>query len=323
MAVPPFEDFYRPVLEITAGPEAPLTRKEVTVSVTERFSLTEAEQRETIPSGIKTRVRDRVDWALTDLKQAGLLGTPRHNQWQITSQGEVFLNDHPGEITRAEVRDLSKKLDLDSDAVLSGIDGLVELIPDDQIAQGYRQHIATVPIPSVTPDELIAQSHRQLQVTLSREIQDALKGLEPAAFERLVVKLLEEMGYGYGIVTGRSHDGGIDGILTKDRLGLLEKVCVQAKRYNDGHPVGMRDITQFVGSLDDQHTNQGVFITASSFASTVTKDSKSGIITMGSKSIHLIDGRKLAELMIRHGVGVVTEITYAVKKLDANYFAEV
>ena len=186
-------------------------------------------------------------------------------------------------------------------AIAVEADDLGDMSPEQRMALGYDEHFET----------------------LLEEVLESVRGINPTAFERLVVNLLEEIGYGYGIVTGRSGDRGIDGILAKDRLGLLERVCIQAKRYNDGHPVGMPDITQFVGSLDDQRTNQGVFITASSFTSTITKDAKSGIMTMGSKSIRLIDGRELAELMIRHGVGVVTEITYAVKKLDANYFAEV
>lgn len=318
MAVPAFEDFYRPVLEITAGPKAPLTRKEVTVAVTERFALTESEQRETIPSGIKTRVRDRVDWALTDLKQAGLLSTPRHNRWQITSQGVDFLNDHPGDITRAEVRDLAKKPDLDSAPVISGIDGSGELTPDDQVAQGYRQHLGTVPVPPVTPDELIARSHQQHQEMLADEILDNLKGLEPYAFDRLSVELLSKIGYGEGSATQRSNDRGIDGILNQDPLGL-EKVYIQAKRWNTAK-VPEKPIRDFHTSLVAVGANKGVFITNSTFADDAKEVARN--FTAQGKPIILIDGPKLAELMIRHGVGVRTINTYEVKDLDANYFAE-
>lgn len=297
MAVPPFEEFYRPVLEITAGPKAPLTRKEVTVSVTERFSLTESDQRETIPSGMKTRVRDRVDWALTDLKQAGLLSTPRHNRWQITSQGEVFLNDHPGDITRAEVRDLAKKPDLGPEPVISGVESSGELTPGEQIAQGYQQ----------------------LQFTLSMEILDSLENLEPYAFEQLVVELLERMGYGDGSPTQRSRDRGIDGVLKQDPLGL-EKIYVQAKRWNTSQ-VTEKVIREFHSSLVAKGATKGVVVTNSTFTDSAKSVAEN--FTAQGKPISLIDGSELVQLMIRHGLGVVTEITYEVKKLDANYFAEV
>lgn len=297
MAVPAFEDFYRPVLEITAGTKVSLTRKEVTVAVTERFALTESEQRETIPSGIKTRVRDRVDWVLTDLKQAGLLLYPEPRRLQITPQGREFLTSHPGVITEAEVAKLRTNLAEDSPAAVAGL-------PESS---------------DITPDEQIARSHQQHQEMLADEILSHLKGISPAGFERLVVALLSKMGYGDGRVTGKSGDQGIDGILDEDTLGL-EKVYVQAKRY-DNAQVGEPEIRNFSGSLDRQGAVKGVFITTSNFSPTARQAARD--ISMGSKSIRLIDGRELAELMIKHGVGVVTEITYEVKKLDANYFAEV
>lgn len=284
MAVPTPKELRDPLLELVSKSENGLTYPQLAEAVAEHFSLSEEDRQQLLP-GYRSR---------TVLVQNLyiVVNHLRKNELLLPADGSKVIRI--SEQGRGSVGG-------NGPAIAAAADDLGDTPPEQRLSLAYGEHFET----------------------LLEEVLENIRSINPTAFERLVVNLLEEIGYGYGIVTGRSGDRGIDGILTKDRLGLLEKVCVQAKRYNDGNPVGMPDITQFVGSLDDQHTNQGVFITASSFASTITKDSKSGIMTMGSKSIRLIDGRELAELMIRHGVGVVTEITYAVKKLDANYFAEV
>ncbi len=171
-----------------------------------------------------------------------------------------------------------------------------------------------------TPNEQMGKSYRELQSQLADDILDSMKGISPTSFERLVNRLLSQMGYGeVKRETGRSGDRGIDGILNQDTLGL-EKIYVQAKRY-DTATVGEPEIRNFSGSLDGQGATKGVFITTSTFSSTARQTAQN--ISMGNKSIILIDGRQLAQLMITHGVGVVTEITYDIKTLDANYFAEV
>ena len=146
-----------------------------------------------------------------------------------------------------------------------------------------------------------------------------MKGVPPGRFEHLVVGLLGKMGYGYGQVTGKSGDQGIDGILSQNTLGL-ERVYVQAKRY-DSNSIGEPEIRNFAGSLDGQGAAKGVFITTSTFSDTARQMARD--ISLGNKSIRLIDGRELAQMMIKHNVGVFTTITYEVKKLDTNYFAEV
>ena len=170
-----------------------------------------------------------------------------------------------------------------------------------------------------TPNEQMGKSYRELQSQLADDILDSMKGISPTSFERLVNRLLSQMGYGeVKRETGRSGDRGIDGILNQDTLGL-EKIYVQAKRY-DTATVGEPEIRNFSGSLDGQGATKGVFITTATFAQRAWQTAEN--ISMGNKSIILIDGRQLAQLMIRHGVGVVTEITYDIKTLDANYFAE-
>ena len=167
----------------------------------------------------------------------------------------------------------------------------------------------------------MGKSYRELQSQLADDILDSMKGISPTSFERLVNRLLSQMGYGeIDRETGHSGDRGIDGILNQDTLGL-EKIYVQAKRYDDSNRVGEPEIRNFAGSLDGQGATRGVFITTSTFLSTARQTAKN--ISMGNKSIILIDGPELAQLMIRHGVDVVTEITYEIRTLDANYFAEV
>ena len=290
MAVPGVKELRGPVLELLSNSGDGLNYPSLVDQVVSHFSLTRDDQLQMMAGDRRPLLLQNTYTLIHYLRKDELVSPPDGGKTiRITPKGREFLKEADGTTGQSLVHGITPT------------ESLVDMSPEQRMFLGYSEH-------------------REM---LLDEVLDSVRNIDPTSFERLVVELLENMGYGYGVVTGRSHDGGIDGILTKDRLGLLEKVCIQAKRYNDGNPVGMPSITQFVGSLDAQHTNQGVFITASNFASTITRDSKSGIMTMGNKSIRLIDGRELAELMIRHGVGVVTESTYVVQKLDANYFAEV
>ncbi len=163
----------------------------------------------------------------------------------------------------------------------------------------------------------MAQGDQQLRERLADELLENIMKLTPGRFEQLVVNLLEKMGYGEGQTVGRSGDGGIDGIIDQDPLGL-EKVYIQAKRWSS--QVGDPEIRNFSGSLDAKGAAKGVFITTSTFSSTAKETTRN--ISAGNKLIRLIDGQELAALMVQHGVGVVTVSTYEVKKMDENYFAE-
>ena len=160
-------------------------------------------------------------------------------------------------------------------------------------------------------------SYRALRAHLANELLESLSKVSPDLFEQLVVALLEKMDYGKGDVVGGSGDGGIDGIINQDALGL-EKVYIQAKRW--ASQVGEPEIRNFSGSLDARGASKGVFITTSRFSGTASQTART--ISAGSKFIRLIDGPELASLMIDHDVGVITETTYKVKKLDENYFAD-
>ena len=169
----------------------------------------------------------------------------------------------------------------------------------------------------LTLDEQMAESFLKLNARLSEELLESVKSISPNIFESLVVRLLERMGYGEGSVVGQSGDGGIDGVINQDPLGL-EKVYIQAKRWQN--QVGEPEIRNFSGSLEAKGANKGVFITTSTFSSTARQTAQ--FISAGSKFIRLIGGEELARLMVEHGVGVMTETTYEVKKIDENYFVD-
>lgn len=301
MATPSPSQFHRPTLEIAAEATGDgFTPKDFIDRLIPKMQLTEDDLKETVSSGKYTKVETRAHFARANLKSAGLMDNPRFGHWQITSQGRDYLVEHTGPISASEMKRLQRIATSGSDAageIESGADHTDDIQPIEQMADSHQQH----------------------QEMLADEILGNLKSIAPAGFERLVVALLSKMGYGDGRVTGKSGDQGIDGILDEDTLGL-EKVYVQAKRY-DNAQVGEPEIRNFSGSLVAQGATKGVFITTSTFSATARQTAQS--ISLGNQFIRLIDGRELAELMIKHGVGVVTEITYEVKKLDANYFAEV
>ena len=291
MAIPPQSELHRPILELANELGRSLSRREAVNLLIDRFNITEAEQRERVPSGSRTRLEDHTDWAIFYLKRAGLLHYPARGEFQITPEGSHFLSTHSGIITRA---DLKRMTDADGDAVLPVIE-------------------------DIGPDEQMERSYREYQASLEEEVLDAVKDISPDDFERLVTRLLKQMGYGeISQEKGYSGDQGIDGILNQDALGL-EKVYVQAKKYTSGQ-VSEPDIRNFSGSLTAKGATKGVFITTAAFSAAARRQADT--ISRGNQIIRLIDGPELAKLMIKHNVGLIPEATYEIKKLDANYFAE-
>ena len=296
MAVPTLDELHRPVLEIANASAKRLTRKEFLERLTVVFSLTDTDLQEMVPSGGQSRMENRTNWAMTDLKKAGMINNPQRNQWEITQTGRDLLANQQGIIRFVDLQKLWPESQESTAVPATNTLGSVDITPDEQMAKSYAQH------------------HNML----SGEILDSVKGVTPSGFEHLVVELLSRMGYGDGRVVGHSGDQGIDGFLNQDTLGL-EKVYVQAKRHTSSQ-VGEPDIRNFSGSLVAQGATKGVFITTSTFSLTARQTAQA--ISLGNQFIRLIDGSELAELMVKHGVGVVTEMTYEVKKLDANYFAD-
>ncbi len=292
MAIPTQSELHRPVLELGKELGRSLSRREAVNRLIDRLNITEAEQRERVPSGSRTRFEDHTDWAIFYLKRAGLLHSPARGEFQITPEGSRFLSAHSGAITTSDLKRMRYD---DGDAALPVIE-------------------------DIGPDEQMDRRHREYRASREDEVLEKVKGFSPDDFERLVTRLLKQMGYGeISQEKGYSGDQGIDGILNQDALGL-EKVYVQAKRYTDGQ-VSERHIRNFSGSLTAKGATKGIFITTAAFSAKARDQAK--MISQGNQTIRLVDGPELAKLMIEHNVGLIPETTYEIKKLDANYFAEV
>lgn len=303
MAIPIQKELYKPILKETAlVVEDHLRTKKIIELMSDRFELTPEEQKEMVGSGGQSKIANRTAWAIQRLKNAGLLSSPKRGFWEITQQGREFLDTHESGIPDTDLSSL-----IDKNKRAPGNEPPTAVAVSEAVESGS----------STTPEELMEQSNRLVQERLADELLQSIAALAPDRFERLVVQLLVKMGYGEGRPVGRSGDGGIDGIISQDPLGL-EKVYIQAKRWSN--QVGDPEIRNFSGSLDAKGATKGVFITASTFNTTAKRTAQT--ISAGNKLIRLIDGRELSKLMIEHGVGVVTEYTYEVKKLDENYFAE-
>ena len=303
MAVPSTNEFHRLILEIAAGNIDALSASQFTEELARRFKASEEDIQERSASGVK-RFADRVQWSMHNLRLAGALDRPSRGRYQITPKGRDFLATHNGPVSNNDLRQLRE-----------------DMQPSMTVASHNHVFAAdqsTNDSPEITPQDMMDTGREQLRTQLADEINENVARVSPTHFERLVLDLLKKMGYGEPEHTGRSGDGGIDGIVNQDALGL-EKVYIQAKRYTTGS-VGEPEIRNFSGSLDARGATKGVFITTSTFSSTARQTSLT--ISAGNKFIRLVDGNELAQLMIKHGVGVITEYTYAIKKLDENYFAD-
>ena len=295
MAVPSQQELHRPILETINGAEDDVVSvQQIRSALIQRFSLDDQDLTERVPSG-QNRFNNRVYWAVSYLKRAGLLKAPSRACFQITEHGLKILAAHLGDIGIGQLKGL-----IDSGGQRTLTNGEDSAETEDTIG--------------ITPDEQMAALHGELNDKLADELLDSLRNVTPDRFERLMVSLLEKMGYGEGQIVGGSGDGGIDGIINQDLLGL-EKVYIQAKRWQYG--VGEPEIRNFSGSLQARGASKGVFITTSTFVPKARETADR--ISAGNQFIRLIDGAELSRLMIKHNVGVVTDTTYDVKKLDENY----
>lgn len=246
---------------------------------------------------------NRLAWAVQYLKSAVAIRAVRRGVYEITDRGLLLLKDDPSEIMTKRLREFPEFLLFQQKPPL----------PEVERASGPALLLEA----KATPEETLEQSYVALREALSSDLLEALKSGTPAAFERIVVDLLVAMGYGgsledAGQVVGKSGDGGIDGIIKQDKLGL-DAIYVQAKRWKEA--VGSPEIMKFSGSLTKRHANRGVVITTSTF----TKDALEFVEALPQKIV-LIDGRQLASMMIEYDVGVSPTRTYKLKRLDQDYF---
>ncbi|WP_338631021.1 restriction endonuclease [Clostridium baratii] len=304
MSIPTYERIMLPLLELLKD-ENTYTNKECVDKLSENLNLTEEEIRELLPSGRKRIFYDRVNWAKTYLKKAGLVEAPRRGEVRITQLGLELLQENPVEI---RTRDLLRYSSFD------------EFINTNNRNENNIENRETL-INERTPSEEIAISFEELKNSLADEILEKIKSCSFEFFEKSVIELLIKMGYGgsreeAGRATRRTGDEGIDGIINEDRLGL-DSIYIQAKRWRDT-VVGRPEIQKFSGALDTPGANKGVFITTSKFS----REAREYVENINTKKIILIDGMQLAQYMIDFNVGVSTETVYEVKRIDSDYFIE-
>lgn len=302
MAIPDYQPFMLPLLRFYASGHVS-SPYEATELLVQELKLTPEDRLEMLPSGKGTKLRNRIGWAKWSLTKAGLLITVERGKFRITAEGERVLASNPPKI---DVRFLKQ------------FPSYAEFLAPASKTEDASAASAIIEAKE-SPEELIASAHSQLKRALASDLLARIKLVTPVFFEHLVVELLVKMGYGgwregAGNVLGRSGDGGIDGIINEDRLGL-DSIYLQAKRWEN--PVGRPEIQKFAGALFEQRAKKGVFITTSTF-------SKEALLSAEKHDarIVLIDGEKLATLMIDHGLGVTLEATYEVKRIDSDYFAD-
>jgi restriction system protein len=302
VGIPDFQSLMLPLL-VFAGDGKEHSLREAIEALANQFNLTLEERKELLPSGRQATFDNRVGWSRTYMKKAGLLDSPRRSYFQITQRGLDVLAKNPTYINISYLRQFPEFIEF-------------------QLGQNKESivSITTEDSELITPEESIESAYQRARTGLAVELLQTIKECSPEFFERLVVDLLVRMGYGgtrkdAGRAIGKSGDGGIDGIINEDRLGL-DVVYIQAKRW-DSTSVGRPEIQKFAGALQGQRARKGIFLTTSTFS----KDAYDFASRIDSKIV-LMDGETISQLMIDYGVGVTTVATYELKRIDSDYFSE-
>lgn len=300
MTIPDYQKIMLPLLKCLKDKN---THKmsELIEKLSDEFKLTDEEKDMMYESGNAKVFRNRVRWARLYLKRAGLVIDPKRGYLIITDIGLEALNSKPEKI---DMRFLKK------------YPGFVESEKDTTDVPDYTSDPEEEIFSKKTPEDLIEKGYTKNKTSLKQELLRLLILNSYDFFEDTVVNVLQNMGYGTGIVTGKTGDRGIDGIIYRDEL-RLEIIPIQAKRYDD-KKITASDIRDFAGALDCKRTNKGVFITTSDFTDDAKKESLES-----TKNIQLINGEKLVELMIKYNVGVTTREIYEIKEIDSDFFPEV
>lgn len=311
--IPDFQTLMLPVLRSAANGEVKIS--DVADRLSDEFQLSPDEKSHLLHSGKQTTFSNRVHWAKSYLGKAGLIELTKRAYFRISQRGRDVLVQNPD---RIDIKYLSQFPEFQAfrETANNAAETGNSVVTSTESGDGVIKNTD-----SLTPDEVMRQAHSQLDSSLATDLLQRLRGESPAFFEKAVVQLLIGMGYGGGSVidlekalVGGSGDGGIDGVIDQDLLGL-DRIYVQAKRYADGNCVGPGAIRDFFGSLDMRKASKGVFVTASTFSSQAKETAEK----LG-KRIVLIDGIQLARLMIRHHVGCRVEETLAIMELDEEFF---
>lgn len=303
MAIPKYDEIMPAALDYLA--ENGLTRyRDLEAPLAQRFELSEKEVSKEYESGNGTVFLDRISWGLSYLALAGLMARPKRGYCEITEIGKAYVGK-PDEIKQFVKLKVAER----QEARKSDASKEENTLTESDVLSG------------ITPHEALDQAFNNIRSTTYETIIDTILSKSPYEFEKLVVKLLDKMGYGgqvqdAGQVTQASNDGGIDGIIKEDVLGL-GKIHIQAKRYARENSVGREEIQKFVGALAVAQSNKGVFITTSSYSKGAREYANS---LHGSTNVVLIDGEKLAEYIYTYSLGMQTEQIVEIKKLDADFW---
>ncbi|MGH7024168.1 MAG: restriction endonuclease [Caulobacteraceae bacterium] len=305
--IPDYQTLMLPLLRLAAEGETRVP--DASDRLAEEFGLTPAERDQLLASGRQRLLHNRVHWAKFYMSKAGLLASPRRGVFTITDAGRKMLAETPDRI------DVTRLLAIPSFAEFYKREASERPASPASPSLGSPDAVRT------TPEEQIEAAYAAIHATLRDELIQRILQNSPSFFEGVIVDLLVGMGYGgsrrdAALKLGRSGDGGVDGVISEDRLGL-DRVYVQAKRYGAGSVVGRPDVQGFVGSLVGLGASKGVFVTTSTFTAQATE-----FVRHLSQRVVLINGLELADLMIEHGIGVRTNRALEFKRLDEDFFAE-
>lgn len=304
MAIPDYQEFMLPLLRaLEDGKEYNL--KDIYNILADKCSLSTEEKEERLPSGKQLVFHNRIGWASTYLKKAKLIESVKRGVIRITEKGLQLLSTNPRALNNKTLEQYPEFIEFKQSSTTNS---------EKQVSSDTSES-------SLTPTEQIDSAFKSINLELIDELLDTITKCSPLFFEQLVVELLLKMGYGgyredAGIPTQYTNDGGIDGIINEDPLGL-DTIYLQAKRYSRERSVGRPDVQSFAGALDMQKSRKGLFITTSRFSSDAIE-----YVNLIEKSIVLIDGKKLASLMIQYNLGVTTKQAYEIKDIDTDYFLE-
>ena len=321
MPIPDYQTLMLPLLRGFEGVSEPRRVKDFVEYIADEFTLSQEELAERIPSGQENLLTNRMAWARTYMGKAELLRSVSRGMLEITERGRALVAERP---ERIDLSTLRRYPEFVSWVETSTANSPRKTKPSNALVDQSGGSITPLATPSellTTPREQIDAAKRAIEDALSDELMQRVRKMTPTDFEELVLRLLLAMGYGQGLdemakAVGGSGDGGIDGVINQDPLGL-ERVFVQAKRYKEGNGVSSPDIRNFVGALNINRANKGVFVTASHFTPDAYRAAEGSTV-----QVVLIDGARLAELMVRYKVGVLVRDIIELKEIDEGFFDE-
>ena len=303
--IPDYQSLMRPVLECARG--GPRKISDVVEEISDRLDLSEDERQQMLPSGKQTTITNRVHWARSYMKQAGLVQNTRRGWYELTDRGRSILDDPTIDLNSKYLQRFNEFQDFQSRGK-----------ENDDVTETQLEIDAL----TNTPDENLEAAHQKMETALAANLIDYVRSASPMFFENLIVDLLIAMGYGgtsedAGRALGQSGDNGVDGVIDQDPLGV-DQIYLQAKRYGPTNSVGPAHIRDFYGALSIKKATKGIFVTTSHFTGAAEQTAKD----LGSRIV-LIDGPQLAKLMIKYNIGCRDKNVLHIKQIDEGYFDEV